>query len=328
MYHKFPKIRQFKDVVYTVKQHSKQTNTPLPTLTFVGTVKLHGTNASVVQLPDGQIKYQSRNNVLDGEADNCGFKAYMQQSGIISKMMQQVRQYFKLGEFDGTIVVYGEFIGQGIQNGVAIANLEKHFVPFAIRHVEANEWLCANADLNEVFKDTFGSIYRTRQYIVTVDMTTPSLQQNTFHDLTMQVEAECPYAKQHGISGTGEGIVWRCITPEYESSVFWFKTKGNKHSASKVKKVASVDIDKIKSIHELVDTAVTENRLQQGLDYLTEMNLPHTVNSTGAFIGWMVKDVLAEEALTIESSMLNTKEVSHYIATKARQFYLDKVSCL
>ena len=41
------------------------------------------------------------------------------------------------------------------------------------------------------------------------------------------------------------------------------KVKGEKHSSSKVKKLASVDVEKLNSIKDFVDYAVTESRLEQ-----------------------------------------------------------------
>ena len=82
---KFTKIRQFKDVVHSVKQHHDfkgidkdipmyQHTTPYPKLQFKGTVKLHGTNASLVFDSKGRlVNIQGRNRKLTIEKDNYGF---------------------------------------------------------------------------------------------------------------------------------------------------------------------------------------------------------------------------------------------------------------
>lgn len=41
---------------------------------------------------------------------------------------------------------------------------------------------------------------------------------------------------------------------------------------------------------------LTENRLNQGVDYLKEQQLPLLVNSMGTFLKWVVNDCLKEEA--------------------------------
>lgn len=77
--------------------------------------------------------------------------------------------------------------------------------------------------------------------------------------------------KSWEIQTCGEGIVWWC--PEFNLKM---KTKGSKHSTSKVKtlkEIAAVDIEKLNSIKELVASAVSENRLKQGLDKLGMITL-------------------------------------------------------
>ena len=70
------------------------------------------------------------------------------------------------------------------------------------------------------------------------------LSQNKFIELVEEVEKECPVSKQFNVSGIGEGIVW---TTEYKGETYRFKTKGEKHSVSKVKTVVPIDIEKINS---------------------------------------------------------------------------------
>lgn len=90
---KFPSIEQLRSVVRTVKtQHDYQGKddngeavyshtSNYPTLKFQGTVKLHGTNASIVKYKDGRLEYQSRERVLSLEQDNANF------------MMKQMKEY-------------------------------------------------------------------------------------------------------------------------------------------------------------------------------------------------------------------------------------------
>ena len=52
---------------------------------FVGTVKAHGTNASIILRPTVNeakyLQYQSRNHVLGDGVDNAGFKGFCQKQG-------------------------------------------------------------------------------------------------------------------------------------------------------------------------------------------------------------------------------------------------------
>src|SRR5690606_12047119 len=114
----------------------------------------------------------------------------------------------------------------------------------------------------------------------------PELAQNYLISLTEQGEEECPVAKSFGISGIGEGIVWSC---EYQDSVYRFKVKGEKHSATKVKKLAEVDVEKIQSIDSFVEYACTENRLNQAIEQVfTSTSTEPDKKNTGDFIKWIM----------------------------------------
>jgi hypothetical protein len=83
----WPKIGQFRNTIRFVKDKIKfagldEENKPIydnlkimPRLAFVGTVKLHGTNASVCVGKD-EIWFQSRKNIISVEKDNAGFVAF------------------------------------------------------------------------------------------------------------------------------------------------------------------------------------------------------------------------------------------------------------
>ena len=60
-----------------MKSHCEYHDIPLPTLTFTGTVKVHGTNAAIVRLKDGTIYAQSRSRIITPTSDNAGFAAFV-----------------------------------------------------------------------------------------------------------------------------------------------------------------------------------------------------------------------------------------------------------
>jgi ferritin len=102
--------------------------------------------------------------------------------------------------------------------------------------------------------------------------------------------------------------------------------KSEKHSSSKVKtlkEIAAVDIEKLNSIKELVDQAVTENRLNQGIDKLGEMSLEIDIKNTGAYIKWVVGDVIKEEKDTIIASGFDVKEIMPHVSEKAKKFWMN-----
>ena len=93
---KFPSIDQFRQIIREVKTNHDyqgksedgspiyQHNSPYPAIEFTGTVKLHGTNASIVKYKDGRIEYQSRERVLDLQHDNAGFMLAMMNKDLSS----------------------------------------------------------------------------------------------------------------------------------------------------------------------------------------------------------------------------------------------------
>jgi hypothetical protein len=157
-------------------------------------------------------------------------------------------------------------------------------------------------------------------YEVEIDFENPELIQNTLIEITNKVENECPVGKFFGVSGIGEGVVFEAIgNPDYQ-----FKSKGEKHSSSKVKSLNAVDVELVEEIKEFVDLVITENRLEQGLQYLQEMGFSLEPKSTGEFLSWIVKDVIKEEIDTIVANQFDVKKIKSAISVKARIWFLNK----
>ena len=90
-----------------------------------------------------------------------------------------------------------------------------------------------------------------------------------------------------------------------------------------MKKLASVDVEKLNDIKKFADYAVTESRLNQGLEHLRLNDFPLSQKSTGEFIKWIQGDVLKEEKDTIVENGFNMKAVNTTLAIKARTWYLQ-----
>jgi len=319
---KYPSTEQFRNIVHKVKtQHDFQGldeegnaiyahTSPYPTLRFEGTVKLHGTNAAIVRYADGRTEFQSRERVLSEGSDNAGFYAEMSQKDL--------SMLFADFEYKDYMAIYGEWCGGNIQKGVGITGLPKMFVVFAIKIDD--EWV----NIPNV-SDTNQEIYNINQFqtfSIDIDFNNPELSQNKLIEMTLQVENECPVAKAFGVSGIGEGIVFTCTTnPELK-----FKSKGEKHSVSKVKTLNSVDVEQISKISDFVDNVCTTNRLEQGLAYMKEMQIETTQKNTGEFLRWVISDVLKEEKDTIEQNNLEIKKVTSAISNKARVWYFNNLN--
>jgi len=342
MIKKQPSIGQFRNTIHCVKHNTQfvgidENELPimnrvlsLPTLPFKGTVKLHGTNASII-FGDDEYTFQSKNRKLSIHNDNAGFMNYMLKDVGVQKLNNLhekltdtllPKQYEKLA-------VFGEWCGEGIAKGVGINKLPKMFVIFNVCGIngEDKEWIPHTEWKHiEMPTDQIFNIHRFQTYTIEVDFNKPQMIQNILRDHTEEVEKECPVAKHFGVSGIGEGIVWTCTHPDFSGSDFWFKVKGEKHSASKVKVLAEVDIEKMKTVDDFMDKVVTENRLQQGIDYLNEMGLELTEKSTGTFLSWMFKDIMKEESDTMEASGLDRKDIGKPIGTLSRKWYFEKIN--
>jgi hypothetical protein len=145
-------------------------------------------------------------------------------------------------------------------------------------------------------------------------------------EITQAVEAECPVGKAFGVEGVGEGVVWKCLDEDHKGSDYWFKVKGKKHSVTKVKTLAPVDIEKMKSVNDFIDTVLTDNRMKQGIEYLVEQGKPISRKSTGDFLSWVFDDIITEEADTMAASHITRKDLGKPVGTQARDWffkYLD-----
>lgn len=316
---KFPSIEQFRNVIRTVKERhdyqGKDENeqpiyqhlSPYPIITFTGSTKLHGTNASVVLYKDGHYEFQSRERVLSLIQDNAQF--------TLSMSNKELDFLFDDIEFNDYVAIYGEWCGRGIQKGVAISQLPKMFVIFGCK--VDDEWFeFTKSDPNQLIYN----ILDFKTWEIDIDFNQPELSQNKLIEWTLEVENECPVGKYFGISGTGEGIVFKA---NWNERSLIFKSKGEKHSASKVKTISAVDVDEINSINEFVDYVLTESRLNQGIEKLKEMGKEVSQKSTGDFLRWIVNDIHKEEQDTIIKNQLNPKKLNPAISNKARVWFFN-----
>lgn len=326
---KFGSIEQFKNVIKQVRDHAKWNGTPLPTLTFIGTTKLHGTNASVVFDQNGNHTFQSRERELSIESDNAGFCMWGERNiHDLKETFLSVLEDDIESDMPSKIIIFGEWCGGSIQKGVALNQLPKMFVIFNITLIDdqGKRTELTPEQISSVVLRTeeIKCIYDFKTWKIDIDFNFPEQVQNQLVEWTIEVENECPVGKAFGVSGVGEGIVWWC--PEHNLK---FKTKGEKHSASKVKtlkEIASVDIEKMNSIKELVNTAVSQNRLNQGLDKLGEMGLDIDVKNTGVYIKWVVGDVMKEEKDVIIASGFDVKEIMPVVSEAAKKFWFETLN--
>ena len=319
---KYNSIEQFRNVIREVKSRydykgKDEQGNPIyrhtdnyPILKFTGTVKIHGTNAGIVKYSDGKLEFQSRERVLSIDEDNANFMSEMSKIDL-SFLFNDI-------EFSDYCAVYGEWCGGNIQKGVAINGLPKMFVIFGIK--ADDKWVKVPINLH----DNANNIYNILQFTtfdIEIDFNNPELVQNKIIEMTIGVEEYCPVGRSFGKEGIGEGIVF---TADIDQDLK-FKSKGEKHSVTKVKKLNPVDTEVMNSINEFVDSTVTENRLKQGVTFFEENNIEVDSKNTGQFLSWVVRDVLKEENDTIVNNNLDEKKVKDAIVTKSRMWFLNNI---
>lgn len=350
---KWPSIEQFRNVIRNVQHQSAYAgqdengeaifnrHAPKPTLHFEGTIKLHGTNAAVCwdRKMSSDIWAQSRENILTIEQDNAGFASFTHShvSDFKDLLTTALGVYGYVNAADiPYICIFGEWCGGNIQKGVAITGLPKMFViiGIALADEEGNKTYFTRNQVKDVVdgcreyigvEHSIKTIWDFPTFQLDIDFERPELSQNTLGEITEQVERSCPVGFALGQDGVGEGVVWRCTDPGYDDSSFWFKVKGEKHSASKVKTLAAVDIERVNSIKECVENIVTESRLNQGLEHLTQNQLEHVAKNMGPFLQWISGDLAKEELDTITGSGLEFKEVVKEAQRVARNWFLKQI---
>ncbi len=348
--HKFPSINQFRQVIKAVQNKTywsgiDENGDPvfdrtkeLPKITYTGTVKLHGTNAGICyDTTTEDLAYYSRERVLSLTQDNAAFMLTMSAHseylrGIFRALKEHVSGVPSWTDAS-QIIIYGEWCGSGIQKGVAISGVPKMFVIFGVRYVineETKYWandMLSHSGIFDDLQEPFFHIDQFPKYTVEVDFNKPEYAQNEFVKLTEEVENECPVGKAFGITGIGEGIVWKSEYFGYTGSDFWFKTKGEKHSTSKVKTINPIDVEAIENINKFVDYAVTEARLEWALNNLTvEKLLPVEMSSMGDFIRIVYNDVMKEEMDVIVESQIDPKKLGSPLANVSRKWFIGKVN--
>lgn len=331
----YPSIEQFRNVCSSIVRQAtfeglNAENNPIynpgatkPIITFEGTVKLHGTNAGVSYNYNDGIWAQSRENIITAQKDNAGFAFFVDtHTNAFLSLFDKLVTNNDLDLNFKTLTIFGEWVGKGIQKGVAVSNLEKSLFIFGAKvshptDEQVSYWI-DTADL----RSPTDNIFNVRDYGVfniDIDFNMPQLSQNNLIDLTVAIENECPIGKAFGFEGTGEGIVFVGM---YKGSIHSFKSKGEKHSISKVKVLNPVDTEKLNSIADFVEYAVTENRFEQGIKIIFGEDKPD-VKGIADLMRWFINDIIKEESDTMANNNLEPKEIGKYVSNKVRGMFFD-----
>ncbi|MFK8002829.1 MAG: RNA ligase family protein [Polyangiales bacterium] len=338
--HKFTHISAFYQVARYLDQMREDPEIPeryviSTPVRYRGTVKLHGSNSGVHCTP-GLLIAQSRTREITPKDDNYGFAAFValeDTQQAIRTIEARIRAAHEV-EASASLVLFGEWIGPGVQKGVALSALpEKQWVLFAVRLIsgEEGQYIDALPRLGNEFADV--NIYSVMdapvlEIVVDYQSTASKTQAlETATAATAEVEAACPWAKRFDTPGVGEGLVWAPLGEHWGNSDLMFKTKGQKHQIVKPKKPKlQLTPEVLQGISDFVEFAVTDARLDQGLGAVREMGHAFEMRSLPHFLKWVAQDVRRECEPELEDNGLDWKAMSRAITRKARDFFMERVN--
>ena len=291
----------------------------LPTITFTGSIKTHGTNASVCYNHNNGMWYQNRKNIITIGRDNAGFAFFADsRKEVLKNHIQLLATSNQIDLNENTIVIYGEFIGKGIQRGVAVSELDKRLIVFGVKvapHDEERESFWVSCEPVKSHKDDIYNKHDFGEYKININFNEPKLSQNKIINMTKEVERECPVGKFFNVSGVGEGIVF---TASYKGNNYRFKSKGDKHSKSKVKKLKVVDEILERRIIETVNAITHAWRIDQAVDEVCGDEFD--IKMMGDIIRWVLNNTYEEEREIIIESNLEPKQMNGRISKIIRDY--------
>ncbi|KAJ7486727.1 hypothetical protein FB451DRAFT_967343, partial [Mycena latifolia] len=302
-----------------------QTRLPPPTkATFFGTVKLHGTNATLVFRPGdkGNPQIQARTWVIESAAkDNMGTFTLLSAAPLASLVDQILAVRGQGSEFE-EIYVCGEVAGKGIQKGVAIAAMERFFAIFNIRidgrWVDMRQYKSCNLPEYRIYNV---AQYRTFEVDIDFRASTAAVYER-MKAYTAEVCDACPFgaafdAAGARVTGGGEGIVWTMVRTPFmdegsdrafdDTLLVNFKTKGKLFESTFQAPKPSTPASGAAAAAQFAEYALGERRFEQGVEYLegeqARAGAPvggYDVRLTGAFIKWVADDAIKEEREEME----------------------------
>lgn len=327
----YPKIGKITDFIYQARKSLPEGKR---IVALTGSAKLHGTHGDVVIENDGSIRFQSRNrlSIVPGKEDNQGFAAFAstRKRQWLDLKHRYIERFQTLNPdtiLDGKkpVVIAGEWCGLGIMKGVAISNVPPLFVVFSV-------WIDGGWVLDEDYGDInceevrVFNISKAGFFHHDFDFDDIDASEAVIQALVEKVEKECPFGAALGIQGKGEGIVWKPRDCHQDPGQ-WFKTKGDSFSVSASHKLppSAVAEKNQQRVENFARSVVSEQRLEQGWGYLEEMKLPQDMTGLGQFLGWVNKDVMAEEVREMEKLQIEKGPLGPALVKIAKPWFMRRV---
>lgn len=338
MFIKFPSIESFGNVMkFKEWQKESRPETYKAEFSLRPKVKLHGTNLGL-GTRDGEVWIQSRNGKIeDGDS-------FMQAETLLRDVGPLVHEAGKRICAPGeTLVIFGEWAGNGIQNKDAVTLIgKKMFFPFLLAKApaelpedinEARSLISVIADPAEI-RRTLGFEHpmimilpwagEERRFSTDDVDFTASVIEEINEDVDRIAVADPFIREAFGVVGPGEGLVFVPSGPTnlLEYSNLSFKAKTEAHRVKKSAKAASVKVEVPESAHAFVEDFVTENRMEQMLSERIGGELDKA--RTGDFVRSVIEDVMKESAAERAEMGVDDKVLTGLISKRAAKWFVDR----
>lgn len=302
---------------------------------YIGTIKLDGSNLSVVCQEDGSLHFQSREMLLpiDGTADVYGFRGAFAKPEHLKRLQRAFAAVADFIRAKGMpnerplfpITVYGEWAGQGVQGRTPVARLPLAWYPFAIRFSDfesdnSDKPIWTEFEFQQAcvtrFVEAFElptlvrSIFAYPTVALTVNSREPQQTLDAVELLVAPLESQCPFATLHGLEGAGEGWVFRPTGPLGINARYWFKAKTAAHEERRnraQRELSPAQQAQQAVIDQLVQGNVNEARLMRAVRLLEERSVLVDKAATPDFLRALVADVIKDNLELIEQQGLDKK---------------------
>lgn len=318
-------IELLHNVVRTLRYLEERDGTPLPSVTYRGKVKLHGTNCAVQVTPDGVFP-QSRSKMLSASDDYKGF----------ARRVGEQLAYWEGLDLDRPAIVFGEWCGPGVEKGMAVSGIPyKVFAVFGIQYGYGG-------DARVVYEpDEIGAVLPPHPQIhvlpwlgeaVTLDYGDEARMEQATDAVNRQVaevDRADPWVREvFGVEGIGEGVVYYPVggdaTGDAERlSLLMFKAKGERHRGAATKDAAQTRPEVAEGVEDFAAMMVTEARIEQGVS--EACGGTYEMRRMGPFIRWVADDVRKESVAELEAAGLAWEQVAKAVQGVARDWYKARV---
>lgn len=347
-YLKFGSIEYFRNIVKDITHKARITGidengkpiysqAELPTISVIGSEKIHGTNFTIgYNLIDG-IWFQSRTAIITPQKDNAGsaFWAEVKKSQLV-RIIEKLATFYKIDLNKNSLLLCGEWAGQGVKSKSAVDGTSKKYFLFQhfkvspideVEQIKGTYW--KETKINNVWIDDIeNNIYNVmnfKTYELTINFNNPRLHINEMVAIVNKIEENSPVGQYFGVDGNiGEGVVFSFV---YKNEIFRWKVKGEKHSKTRVRTLKPVDDVKEQLKIDIANQVTTSWRLEQMFDLANDVingGVP-SLKNIGAFMKLLIGDIIKEESDIIVENGLEIKNISSKINDIARVWYFEQL---